>query len=152
MPTVGNSLRARALSVVPPPARTHHMATRDVPDPLKPGNIPGQNPATPERMPGHTAAVASETPAEQGNEEELGGRPAFLFRAGEWRGVTLDSSGQNLPKTPPSEWQLERYFTLGVRDAVPGDINPEQIIRGVRASGYFVWRTTNPSRFGSTTQ
>jgi hypothetical protein len=27
---------------------------RDVPDPLKPANIPGQNPATPERMPGHT--------------------------------------------------------------------------------------------------
>jgi hypothetical protein len=27
---------------------------KDLPDPLKPGNIPGQNPATPERMPGHT--------------------------------------------------------------------------------------------------
>jgi len=25
-----------------------------LPDPLEPGNIPGQNPATPERMPGHT--------------------------------------------------------------------------------------------------
>lgn len=27
---------------------------RDVPDPLKPAHIPGQNPNTPERMPGHT--------------------------------------------------------------------------------------------------
>jgi hypothetical protein len=27
---------------------------RDVPDPLKPARIPGQNPSTPERMPGHT--------------------------------------------------------------------------------------------------
>ena len=27
---------------------------RDVPDPLKPARIPGQNPNTPERMPGHT--------------------------------------------------------------------------------------------------
>ena len=26
----------------------------DTPDPLKPGKIPGQNPNTPERMPGHT--------------------------------------------------------------------------------------------------
>jgi hypothetical protein len=25
-----------------------------MPDPLEPGHIPGQNPATPERMPGHT--------------------------------------------------------------------------------------------------
>jgi len=34
------------------------MARKDkkpaMPDPLKPGHIPGQNPATPERMPGHT--------------------------------------------------------------------------------------------------
>jgi hypothetical protein len=27
---------------------------KDIPDPLKPANISGQNPATPERMPGHT--------------------------------------------------------------------------------------------------
>jgi hypothetical protein len=27
-----------------------------MPDPLEPGHIPGQNPATPERMPGHTHA------------------------------------------------------------------------------------------------
>jgi len=34
------------------------MARKDkkaaMPDPLEPGHIPGQNPATPERMPGHT--------------------------------------------------------------------------------------------------
>jgi hypothetical protein len=28
-----------------------------MPDPLAPGHIPGQNPATPERMPGHTATT-----------------------------------------------------------------------------------------------
>jgi len=27
-----------------------------MPDPLAPGHIPGQNPATPERMPRHTAS------------------------------------------------------------------------------------------------
>jgi hypothetical protein len=27
---------------------------KDTADPLKPAHIPGQNPATPERMPGHT--------------------------------------------------------------------------------------------------
>jgi hypothetical protein len=30
-----------------------------MPDPLAPGHIPGQNPATPERMPGHTATPRS---------------------------------------------------------------------------------------------
>jgi hypothetical protein len=28
----------------------------DIPDPLRRGRIPGQNPNTPERMPGHTGA------------------------------------------------------------------------------------------------
>jgi len=28
-----------------------------MPDPLAPGHIPGQNPATPQRMPGHTASA-----------------------------------------------------------------------------------------------
>ena len=32
-----------------------------MPDPLDPGHIPGQNPATPERMPGHTRASGSST-------------------------------------------------------------------------------------------
>lgn len=126
---------------------------RSIPDPLEPGNIPGQNPATPERMPGHTTAVEATPLADDSNEENLGGRPAFLFRAGEWCGVTLDSSGENLPKTSPTAWQLDRYFTLGVRDAGPGEVAPEQIIRGIRASGFYVWRTTDPLRgVGATTQ
>ena len=37
--------------------------TKAVPDPLAPGHIPGQNPNTPERMPGHTGFYDSRTPA-----------------------------------------------------------------------------------------
>jgi hypothetical protein len=33
---------------------------KDTPDPLKPAHIPGQNPATPERMPGHTGYYEKE--------------------------------------------------------------------------------------------
>ena len=111
------------------------------PDPLAPGHIEGQNPATPERMPGHTADVESKP---GGNEELLGGRPAFLFQAGEFAGATLDSSGANLPPAENGRpWQLEQMFTLGVRDVGPGDIYPEKIIAGIRAHGYLVWyRTT----------
>jgi hypothetical protein len=33
---------------------------KKTPDPLKPAHIPGQNPATPERMPGHTGYYEKE--------------------------------------------------------------------------------------------
>jgi hypothetical protein len=33
---------------------------KDTPDPLKLAHIPGQNPATPERMPGHTGYYEKE--------------------------------------------------------------------------------------------
>jgi hypothetical protein len=110
------------------------------PDPLNPGQIEGQNPATPQRLPSHTADVAS-VPAGGANEEELGGRPAFLFEANNLAAVTLDSSGQNLPKSDGGSWRLVRYFTLGVRDAGLAGISPEPIIRGVHARGYYLWRT-----------
>ena len=127
------------------------MTNKNIPDPLKAGCITGQNPSTPERLPGHTGYYSDNDSAVAGNEEELGGRPAFLFRTGEWAGVSLDSSGKNLPGRG-EPWQLDQYFTLGVRHAVPANLNPEQIIRGVSADGYFVWRTTDPARTAATTQ
>jgi len=129
------------------------MSRRGIPDPLKPGHITGQNPATPERLPGHTSYYNEDNlaNASRNNEEELGGRPAFLYRSGEWAGVTLDAGGQNLPHREGG-WHLERHFTLGVRDALPINVTPEQIIRGIRANGHFVWRVNDPSRTSATTQ
>jgi hypothetical protein len=109
------------------------------PDPLNPGDIEGQNSATPERLPSHIADVSS-VPAGNANEEELRGRPAFLYEAKNLAAVTLDSSGQNLPQTDGVAWQLVRYSTLGVGDVGLADINPEEIIRGVHARGYYLWR------------
>jgi hypothetical protein len=128
------------------------MAKKSVPDPLKPGHIQGQNPATPERMPGHTGYYSDEASSAAGNEEDLGGRPAFLFRSGKWAGVTLDSSGQNLPKRDDVPWQLDCEFTLGIRHAAPENVTPEQIIRGIHVHGYYIWRPDDPSRTGATTQ
>lgn len=120
------------------------------PDPLDEGHIPGQNPATPERVHEHTRVVESRP---DGNEEDLGGRPAFLFRCGDMLGVTLDSSGANLPVIQTEGgWTLERYFTLGIRDVGLDDISPESIIRGIRANGYHIWRASDPSRMQGTTQ
>ena len=68
-------------------------------------------------------------------------------------GITLDSSGANLPVIQSAGgWTLERYITLGIRDVGLEDINPEAVIRGIRAHGYHVWRTTDPSRMQGTTQ
>ncbi len=47
-------------------------------DPLSPGHVEGQNPAPSERHPVGMASIASDP---RGNEEELGGRLAFLFRS-----------------------------------------------------------------------
>ncbi len=105
------------------------------PDPLNPGHIDGQNPATPERMPGSTAEVLSQTTS-----ADIQGTPAFLFKAGGMGAVTQDASGANLPDSGEGPWVMEQYFTLGVRHVALGDINPEPVIRGIKAHGYYTWR------------
>jgi hypothetical protein len=105
------------------------------PNPLDPRHIQGQNPSTPERELGHTSSIPVRVQMD-GNEEELGGKPAFLFKSGDLLAGSLDSSGGNLPAAPSGQWQLVRYFTLGVRDPGVGGINPEVIIRGIHGQGY----------------
>lgn len=79
------------------------------------------------------------------NEEEFGGRPAYLFFSGELAGVTLDPSGANLPEQPGGEpWRLDRSFVLGVRDVGLLDMNPEPLVQGIKTDGYYVWRPGAP--------
>ncbi len=111
----------------------------DGPDPLKPGHIEGQNPATPERHPGATGEVRSQH-AGDANEEDLGGRPAFLFQSGVLAAITLDSSGANLPDPGGDRWLLVRTVTLGVRD-VGLDMNPEPVLAAIKSQGHYLWRT-----------
>lgn len=121
------------------------MPKPSVPDPLKSAHITGQNPATPERLPGHTryySESGSDTGAGVG--EDLTGKPAFLYRSGDVSAVTLDASGQNLPgNTGP--WQLDSYFTLGARDAAMADATAEEMMHGIRSQGYFIWRSSDRS-------
>ena len=105
--------------------------------PLDPGHIDGQNPGTPERLPGHTAVVRSEQPLADQDIESL---PAFHFRAGAMEAVALDSSGANLPPAPDgTRWQLIGEFTLGVQHAAPEGVIPEAILMGIRNAGYYAW-------------
>lgn len=117
------------------------------PDPLKPGHIRGQNPATPERHPGATGEVGS-LHGGDANEEDLGGRPAFLFRAGGLAAITLDSSGANLPAVADgAPWTLARTVTLGVRD-VGLDMNPEPVIVAIKRDGFYMWSDDGSPRAG----
>jgi hypothetical protein len=67
--------------------------------------------------------------------------PAFLFQCDDMYAVTLDESGANIPTTGCyGQWRRLSKFALGVNDAVPVTINPEPILRGLKAYGYYVWR------------
>lgn len=99
---------------------------------------------------GGQATGPASVPDGSDNEEEMGGRAAFLFEAGDLCAATLDESGANLPDD--HQWRLVRSFTLGIRDVGVAGMSPEGMIRGILANGYHIWRTTDPSRTSATTQ
>jgi hypothetical protein len=62
--------------------------------------------------------------------------------------VSIDETGANLPtRTCAEGWHYVEPFVLGVREAMPRAIDPEPVLRGLRAAGYYVWREgyRNPS-------
>jgi hypothetical protein len=68
---------------------------------------------------------------------------AYLFQCGasDVFAVSHDETGANIPSTNCAEWWLLRKkFLLGVREPVPAEIEPEPILRGIAANGYFIWR------------
>jgi hypothetical protein len=69
-------------------------------------------------------------------------REAFLFESanGRWRAVALDREGSALPKDGGQKWRLLSRFDLGVYEAVPDNIDPEPILSGIRARGFYLWR------------
>jgi hypothetical protein len=55
--------------------------------------------------------------------------------------ITRDATGSNLPlRTCPYGWRFNSAFALGVREAMPRSIDPEPVLRGLRAVGYYIWR------------
>lgn len=80
--------------------------------------------------------------------------PAFLFRSvgdPELVAVSPDSTGVMLP-SDGGGWQLERAFALGVHEALPVAMNPEPIMRGIIADGYYMWREGNVNKTTGTSQ
>lgn len=53
--------------------------------------------------------------------------------------ISRDHSGMNLPsRACPVGWQLRQTFVLG--EAMPRAIDPEPVLRGLRFTGYYIWR------------
>jgi hypothetical protein len=79
-------------------------------------------------------------------------RPAFLFQCdgSDLLAVTLEKNGRNLPrKEGDGAWSLVAEFPLGVQEVMPANIDPEPILRGLRADGYFVWAEDHIEPFGT---
>jgi hypothetical protein len=78
-------------------------------------------------------------------------RGAYLFLCPRTNcyGITLEKSGANLhDQGCDAGWQFQAEFPLGIREAIPAPMDPEPVIRGIKADGYFVWRegpVRNPS-------
>lgn len=78
-------------------------------------------------------------------------RKAFLFVnfAHTLSAVTFDRDGRNLPHPRICQWNFAREFQLGVQEVTPFGIDPEPILRGMAANGYFVWPVENMQPFGT---
>jgi hypothetical protein len=70
-------------------------------------------------------------------------RTAYVFQCGneDLFSVSPDKAGTNIPRSSCTQgWLLRHEFQLGTQDPVPAPIEPEPIIRGINAKGYYIWR------------
>ena len=68
---------------------------------------------------------------------------AYLFQCGESHlfAVSHDPTGANIPRAQCAQgWLVRDKFRLGVREPMPVSIEPEPVIRGIAADGYYIWR------------
>ena len=53
--------------------------------------------------------------------------------------VSLDKTGAAIPPPTNNErWLLRDEFQLGILHPVPAPIEPDQVLRGIEANGYFL--------------
>ncbi len=64
------------------------------------------------------------------------------------KAITRDRKGANLP-TLRGSWVFQREVLLGVQEPFEAGIDPEPILRGLRAGGYFIWPAASIEPFGT---
>ena len=75
----------------------------------------------------------------------------FLFRnpVEKLYAVSLRRTGDDLPAAQAGHWIFLKQFELGVQRSVPLNMDPEPILRGIVADGYFVWEADRVEPFGT---
>lgn len=75
---------------------------------------------------------------------------AYLYINSEERlkAVTRDREGANLP-APRGAWTFRDEVLLGVQEPFEAGIDPEPVLRGLRADGYFIWPANSIEPFGT---
>ena len=74
---------------------------------------------------------------------ESGTRTTYLFQCASEGlfAISPDKSGKTIPRSSCTEgWLLRQEFQLGTQDPVTPLMEPEPIIRGINAKGYYIWR------------
>jgi hypothetical protein len=80
---------------------------------------------------------------------------AYLFQCGDsdFFAVSHDITGANIPREEcVGGWSLRGDFLLGVQEPVPVAVDPEPLLRGMVARGFFVWRAGNVNKTSATSQ
>jgi hypothetical protein len=77
-----------------------------------------------------------------GPADENDAQTAYLFYCAKTNrfAVTNEPAGANLPHGEDTGWQYRQSFPLGVHETPPVDVDPEPVIRALKARGYMVWR------------
>ncbi len=83
--------------------------------------------------------------------DDEGASLAHLFRAGPYLAVTLDRTGGGLPNRD-EPWKFQQTFVLGVQHVMPFKMNPEPILRGIRAAGFYAWNDGHVNHTTGTSQ
>ena len=83
--------------------------------------------------------------------DDEGACVANLFRSGSYLAVTLDRAGVGLP-VRDELWTFQQTFVLGVQHVLPFRMNPEPILRGIRACGFYMWNDGRVNHTTGTTQ
>jgi len=68
---------------------------------------------------------------------------AYLFQCGneDLFAVSYDKTGGSIPRSSCAcGWLLRQDFQLGMQNLLAAPVEPEPIIRGITAMGYYIWR------------
>jgi len=62
--------------------------------------------------------------------------------------ITRQKDGANLPLAD-GPWTFQNEITLGVQEPLQAGIDPEPVLRGLQAEGYFIWPMHSIQPFGT---